>query len=66
MRRGRGALGCDVEESSEAETRAGKTGVTWETLAVIAVVVLMIDWGMWRISTAINNLAKAIREHKQP
>jgi Sec-independent protein translocase protein TatA len=59
-------MGCDVEESGKAETRAGEAGVTWETLAVIAVVVLMIDWGMWRISTAINNLAKAIREHKQP
>jgi hypothetical protein len=66
MRRGRGALGLDFEEGGEAETSAGYAGVSWETLAIIAVVVLMIDWGMWRISTAINNLAKAIREHKQP
>ena len=28
MRRGRGALGCDVEEGGEAETRAGKAGVS--------------------------------------
>ena len=27
MRRGRGALGCDIEEGGEAEARAGETGV---------------------------------------
>ena len=27
MRRGRGALGCDVEEGGEAEARAGEAGV---------------------------------------
>jgi hypothetical protein len=27
MRRGRGALGCDVEEGGEAEARAGKAGM---------------------------------------
>ena len=45
MRRGRGPLGCDVEEGDEAEARAGKARVR-RTLLMIAVlsVGIIIGW----------------------
>lgn len=41
MRRGRGALGCGVEEGGEAEARAGEIGVrgAFGTLAAIAALI---------------------------
>lgn len=62
MRRGRGALGCDVEEGCEAEARAGEAGVTrWDAIGLALVVVVPLGFAIDRIIKQLDSIIALLR-----